>query len=70
MTLVTLCSYSSSIILQFRQCQDALYTGLEALQRNMKAKDAGAPSSAPGPRLASDEYVEESDGESDVDSVV
>ena len=70
MTLVTLCSYSSAILLQFRQCQDALYTGVEALRRNMRAKDAGAPSSTPGPQLASEEHAEESDGESDVDSVV
>ena len=70
MTLVTLCSYSSAILLQFRQCQDALYIGLEALRRNMRTRDAGAPSSAPGPQLASEEHTKELNRESDVDSVV
>ena len=70
LTLATLCPYSLSIFLQFRKCQDALYTGLETLQRNMRAKVAGASSSVPGPQLAVDELFEELDEESDVDSVV
>ena len=70
LTLATLCPYSSSIFLQFLKCQDALYTGLETLQRNMRAKVAGASSSVPGPQLAVDELFEELDEESDVDSVV
>jgi len=36
----------------------------------MKAKDAGAPQSAPGPRMAVDEKFDDSDEDSDVDSVV
>ena len=51
-TLVILCSYSTSVFLQFRQCQAALHVGLETLKRMMKTKDAGAPQTAPGPRMA------------------
>jgi len=36
----------------------------------MKAKDAGAPQSAPGPRMPVDEKFDDSDEDSDVDSVV
>lgn len=70
LSLVTLCSYSTDILLQFRQCQAALYAGLETLKRMMKAKDAGAPQSAPGPNMAIDEKFDDSDEESDVDNVI
>ena len=70
LSLVTLCSYSTSILLQFRQCQAALYVGLETLKWSMKAKDAAAPQSAPGPMMAIDERFDDSGKDSDVDSVV
>jgi len=58
--LVTLCPYSTSILLQFRQCQEALYLGLKTLKRMMKGKDMGAP--APDPVM-----VDESDESDDSD---
>ena len=69
LSLVTLCSYSTSVLLQFRQCQAALYVSLETLKRTMKAKDAGGPQSALGPRMAIDKRFDDSDEDSDVDSV-
>ena len=41
---------------------------LLTLKRTMKAKDAGAPQSALGPRMAIDKF-DDSDGDSDVDSL-
>ena len=70
LSLVTLCSYSTSILLQFRQCQAALYVGLETLKRTMKAKDAGAPQPVLDPRTAIDEKFDDSDEDSDADSVI
>lgn len=70
LSLVTLCSYSTSILLQFCQCQAALYIGLKTLKQLMKAKDAVAPQSAPGPMMAIDERFDDSGKDSDVDSII
>ena len=71
MSLCLNCSYTTT----FLACQGsiskaALYVGLETLKRSMKAKDAAAPQSAPGPMMAIDERFDDSGEDSDVDSVV